>query len=278
VIRGDSAVTAASVGAYYDQITDFVGDELGGSFHIGYWEGLPAGSSVRDASRNMTRLMIGELPLAPGGRALDIGCGTGLPAVELARATGAEVVGVNISRRQIELARQLAADEGLAGQVRFHHADAADLPFEPDSFDGVWLFESLLHMPDQQQVLREATRVLRPGGRVVIANLVQRVPLTDEQNAELQRCWTTGNVAAVVPLRDYPALLEASGLTLDKIVDVTEHTSRQTFEAIREEHAARAAAATPADTVNPIEPGLDDGMARFAVTPEIGFAIVVGSK
>jgi ubiquinone/menaquinone biosynthesis C-methylase UbiE len=270
VIRGDGGVTATTVGAYYDQITDIIGDDLGGSFHIGYWAGLPAGSSVRDASRHLTELMIDKLALAPGQRALDIGCGTGRPAVELARAADVEVVGVNISRRQLELAERLAKAEGLDDRVRFEHADAMDLPFEPASFDGVWLFESLLHMPDQLRVLRQAARVLRPGGRLVIANLVQRVPLTDEQNAELQPCWTAGSVAAVVPLQDYPAMVADSGLVLDELVDITEHTARPTFEAIRAEHRAR--------TGDAIEPGIDDGMAKFAVTPEIGFAIVVARK
>jgi ubiquinone/menaquinone biosynthesis C-methylase UbiE len=265
VIRGDRAVTSATVGAYYDRLTEVVGDGLGGSFHIGYWEGLPEGSSVRDASRAMTELMIRKLGARPGQRVLDVGCGTGRPALELALACGVEVVGVNVSRRQIELAERLAGEAGLGEQVRFRFADAMDLPFGRNSFDGAWLFESLLHMPDQARVLRQLADLLRPGGRLVIANLVQRVPLTDEQNASLQGCWRSGSVAAVLPLERYPALVAESGLVLDELTDVSEQTVRQTFRALRGGRAG-------------IEPGIDEGMAAFLATPEIGFAVAVASK
>ncbi|MGD9482749.1 class I SAM-dependent methyltransferase [Streptomyces sp. TRM70308] len=283
-------MTPASVGAYYDRLTELVGGGLGGSFHIGYWAGLPPGSSVEDASRRMTELMIGKLGARPGQRVLDVGCGTGRPAVELARASGAEVVGVNVSRRQVEWAARLAAREGLDGRVRFLLADAMDLPFRPRSFDGAWLFESLFHMPDPARVLRRVAELLRPGGILVIANLVQRSPLTDEQNAGLRTCWETGRVAAVLPLADHPALVAAGGLVLRELTDVSEHTVRPTFRALRAEHAARAAAVAPSGGGAPpggvappggpsgIEPGIDEGMARFAATPEVGFAVVVAAK
>ncbi|MGW1902253.1 SAM-dependent methyltransferase [Streptomyces hirsutus] len=266
------------MGTYYDRITELIGGDLGGSFHIGYWEGLPAGSSVRDASQAMTELIIGKLAVRPGQQVLDVGCGTGRPALDLARACDVEVVGVNISRRQIELAERLAAEEEFGERVRFQFADAMDLPFQPHSFDGAWLFESLLHMPDQSRVVRQLADLLRPGGRLVIANLVQRVPLTEEQNTSLQSCWTSGNVAAVLPLEDYPALVAESGLVLNELTDISEHTVRQTFRALWDEQAARTGPPPSPEDQAGIEPGIDDGMAKFIATPEIGFAVVVASK
>ncbi|WP_042169702.1 bifunctional 2-polyprenyl-6-hydroxyphenol methylase/3-demethylubiquinol 3-O-methyltransferase UbiG [Streptomyces sp. NBRC 110035] len=71
------------------------------------------------------------------------------------------------------LANLAAEAEGLDGQVRFQHGDAADLCSEPESFGAVWLFESLLHMSDPRRVVRRLATALRPGGRLIIANLVQ---------------------------------------------------------------------------------------------------------
>ncbi|MER6531779.1 methyltransferase domain-containing protein [Streptomyces sp. NPDC001508] len=271
-------MTIASVAAYYDDVTDLISADLGGGLHFGYWEGLPEGSTMADASRHMTELMIDKLRARPGHRILDVGCGVGGPAVDLARNTGADVVGVNISERQLAAAERLAAESGLAERVHFQYGDAMALSFGPDSFDGAWLFEALFHMSDQEKVLQEIARVLRPGGRLAIANLVQRTALSDAQNTALAEYWKVGHVAALLPLDDYPALLSRCGLALEELTDISEHSTRQTFQAIRDTHAQRAL--VKAGPVGPAEVAdrMDAGMNLFAETPEIGFAIVVAVK
>ena len=105
--------------------------------------------------------------IAAGVRVLDVGCGTGQPALLLARETGARVTGVNIGREQIELARANAARAGLGDLTAFHRADAADLPFRAGVFDAVLMIETLSHLPDKAGALRGAARCLRPGGRIL---------------------------------------------------------------------------------------------------------------
>ncbi|MCO1575659.1 methyltransferase domain-containing protein [Crossiella sp. SN42] len=275
-IRGHRDVTAEAVGAYYDQITEFIDGDLGGSFHVGYWAGLPYGTPVQEAAQRMTALMIDKLAVRPGQRVLDVGCGTGRPALELARSTGAEVVGVNVSRRQLDLAERNAAEAGLTERVRFEFADATDLPYPAESFDGVWLFESLFHMPDQAKVLRQLAEVLRPGGRLVIADLVQLVPLTEEQNQELRETWALNSIAAIHPLVSYPALLAESGLELVESLDITEDSLRGTFRGLQAEHDAYVAA--NGELPEEADAGVDNGWAKLAVTPEIGYAVVVAGK
>ncbi len=271
-------MTTASVAAYYDDLSDLLSADLGGGLHFGYWAGLPEGSTMTDASRRMTELMIGKLRARPGRRILDVGCGTGGPAVDLARDTGADVVGVNISERQLTVAARLAAASGLAPRVRFQYGDAMDLPFAPASFDGAWLFEALFHMTDQEKVLRETARVLRPGGRLAIANLVQRTPLSDAQNSALAEYWRVGHVAAVLPLEDYPALLGRCGFVVEELTDISEHSTRQTFQAIRDTHARRARARAGLEGRSLVADRVDAGKNLLAESPEIGIAIVVAVK
>ncbi|MFJ8313427.1 MULTISPECIES: SAM-dependent methyltransferase [unclassified Streptomyces] len=225
-------VTAEVVGELYDEGTELLSALMGGSLHYGYWDGSADTGSMAEASRRMTDFMIDRLTVRRGRRVLDVGCGTGRPALQLARSTGAEVVGVTIGREQVRLANLAAAAEGLDRQVMFEHGDAADLRFAPESFDAVWLFESLLHMPDPQHVLKQLATILRPGGRLVIANLVQRARLTKAEEAGLAAYLQMTGIASIAPLDDYPGLVTHSGLVLHELLDVSEHSVRRTLECV----------------------------------------------
>jgi demethylmenaquinone methyltransferase/2-methoxy-6-polyprenyl-1,4-benzoquinol methylase len=121
--------------------------------------------------------------LEPGGEALDVCCGTGDLALELARVVGpsGRVVGCDFSERMLELAREKAA-EPAAGRapVSFEWADALELPYEDSSFDAVTVGFGVRNLSDLGAGVRELTRVLRPGGRLVILEITQpqRPPLS----------------------------------------------------------------------------------------------------
>jgi ubiquinone/menaquinone biosynthesis C-methylase UbiE len=108
--------------------------------------------------------------IAPGHDVLDIGCGTGTQAIAAWRRTqpGGSVVGVDISDKMLAVARRKGRRAGL--DILFHHADAAELPFEDDRF-GVVTITTVMHMvPESRRriCLQEASRVLVPGGRLLL--------------------------------------------------------------------------------------------------------------
>ena len=96
-------------------------------------------------------------------RVLEIGVGLGTDFVRFARA-GAKVTGVDLTKHSIELVARRLELEGLDGHVRV--ADAEALPFENDSFDRVYSWGVLMVTPDTPRAVREALRVLRPGGQL----------------------------------------------------------------------------------------------------------------
>lgn len=110
-------------------------------------------------------LRVAQFDTARGRTVLEIGVGMGADLVRWARA-GAEVTGVDLTARAVELSRQRLADEGLAGTVS--QADAEHLPFADDAFDVVWSWGVLHHTPDADGALLEAARVLKPGGRLAV--------------------------------------------------------------------------------------------------------------
>ena len=104
--------------------------------------------------------------LQPDAAVLDMGCGPGTITAGLARRAGT-VVGVDTSAEMVESARRLAAESG-ADNASFKVGSACELPFGDRSFDVVYAHQLLQHLSDPVQALREARRVLRPGGLVAV--------------------------------------------------------------------------------------------------------------
>ena len=108
--------------------------------------------------------------LQPGERVLDIACGTGLVTFPAARAVGVsgEVLGTDISDRMVEAAREEAGRLGLS-QATFARMDAEELRLPDAGFDAALCALGLMYVPEPLVALREMLRVLKPGGRAVVA-------------------------------------------------------------------------------------------------------------
>jgi demethylmenaquinone methyltransferase / 2-methoxy-6-polyprenyl-1,4-benzoquinol methylase len=119
--------------------------------------------------------------LSPGDTALDVCCGTGDLSLELARrvAPGGSVVGCDFSEPMLDLAREKASARTVEG-VRFEWADALNLPYDAGRFDAVTVGFGVRNLADLDRGLREMTRVLRPGGCLVVLEITKptRPPLS----------------------------------------------------------------------------------------------------
>jgi demethylmenaquinone methyltransferase/2-methoxy-6-polyprenyl-1,4-benzoquinol methylase len=119
--------------------------------------------------------------LGPGASVLDVCCGTGDFALELSKrvAPGGHVVGCDFSEPMLDQAREKASARAAAG-IRFEWADALALPYDAGRFDAVTVGFGVRNFADRERGLREMTRVLRPGGRLVILEITQptRPPLS----------------------------------------------------------------------------------------------------
>jgi len=113
---------------------------------------------------NVTRLLQG-LPTR-GRRILDIGCGIGGPALEMARTHGAEVVGIDLEAPLVARALQAARKHGLQDQCSFKTVSVGPLPFADASFDIVTSSGAFTQIADKSSILAETLRVLRPGGHL----------------------------------------------------------------------------------------------------------------
>ncbi|MGW0811277.1 SAM-dependent methyltransferase [Nonomuraea sp. NPDC002799] len=216
----------AEIAAFYEANGPALTEIYGGQVHVGYWTGPGDEGGVAAACARLTALMADALGVGPGRRVLDLGCGSGAATIQVARSTGAEVVGVSIGKGEIEAATALAEAEGMAGRVRFVHGDALDLDAEPGSFDAVIAIESFVHFPDRVPALRGIRRVLRPGGRVVFTDYVRRGPdrLGEEEEYALAEMSALLRMVPMTRAEHYAGFVRQAGLEPDRVSDITEHT------------------------------------------------------
>ena len=113
------------------------------------------------------------LPPALDTELLDIGSGIGGPARFLAATRGYRVVGVDLTPEYVAVANELSRRCGLDDRVRFLTADALNLPFEPASFAAAYTQHVAMNIADKQGLYAEVARVLRPGGSLVIYDILQ---------------------------------------------------------------------------------------------------------
>lgn len=122
-----------------------------------------------------------SIEIKPGDVVLDLGCGRGEDTIRAARLAGPEgkAIGLDLTEAMIRKAEELAAEEGIENAV-FLQGDIERLPFSEDTFDGVMSNCVINHAKDKARVYRQIRRVLKPGGRFVVADAVTKFPLPDE--------------------------------------------------------------------------------------------------
>jgi arsenite methyltransferase len=131
---------------------------------------------------------LGEL--APGEDVLDVGCGAGLDSLVAAQMVGpaGSVTGIDMTPEMLAKARA-SADELGSGNVRLVEGEAEQLPFADESFDVVISNGVVDLIPDKEAVFSELHRVLRPGGRIQLADVTIQRPVSEEGKRNID-LWT----------------------------------------------------------------------------------------
>jgi ubiquinone/menaquinone biosynthesis C-methylase UbiE len=148
----------AKAAATYDAAADHFDDEP-----LAFWE-------------RIGRRTVGRLGLPAGVKVLDVGCGTGASALPAARAVGpnGSVIGVDLSARLLDRARAKARTQGLSN-IDFRQADMTALGYSDGGFDAVVSVFSVFFVPDMEGLVRELSRMVRPGGKLAVTTWGPRI-------------------------------------------------------------------------------------------------------
>ena len=208
LISAESQFNASVVADHYNELDVFYRELWGEHVHHGLW--VSGQESPEIAVRQLVDVVAQEARIKPGDHVIDIGCGYGAGARQLAQQYGAEVTAITLSSAQHAYAQSVTAGSNPAYLV----ADWLTTDF-PQSFQAAVAIESSEHMPDRGEFFRRAYNVLEVGGRfVVCAWLSRQAPSSLEVAWLLRPICDEGRVPHLPTLNELIASAKAAGFEL----------------------------------------------------------------
>jgi tocopherol O-methyltransferase len=222
LISAASQFDASAVADHYNELDVFYRELWGEHLHHGLW--VNGHESPEVAVRHLVDVVAQEAQIKPGDQVIDIGCGYGAAARQLARHYGAEVAAITLSSAQHAYAESVTPGTNPAYLV----ADWLTTDF-PQSFQAAIAIESAEHMPDRDEFFQRAYNVLEVGARfVVCAWLSRQGPSSLEVSWLLRPICDEGRIPHLPTLNELVASAKAAGFELVNSQDCT-HAVRRTW-------------------------------------------------
>lgn len=197
------------------------------AIHYGYWD-----KKVKNFPQSLIRMnevMAEAAQIKVTDKVLDAGCGVGGSAIFLAKNIGCNVIGVTLSERQVLQATTNAKQKGVNELVNFEVMNYSATNFADESFDVVWGCESICYADDKNAFIKEAYRLLKPGGRLVMADGM--VTAFENNKHPVIRDWLNGWQVNYLetPERFLKYIYEAGFIngSFADITNYTQHSSRR---------------------------------------------------
>ncbi|KKS39821.1 MAG: Methyltransferase, UbiE/COQ5 family [Candidatus Gottesmanbacteria bacterium GW2011_GWB1_43_11] len=163
-------------------------DTLG--MHYGYWD-----NKVTSHSQSLLRLnqvVAQKLKLTAKDFVLDAGCGLGGSSFWIAKHIGSRLIGVSITPDQVKSAKKYAQKKHLVQKVDFELADYTKTNFPDNYFDAAFAIETICHLDDKTPFFTEMSRILKPGGRLVVADFTLLKRNLSQSEQKLMNIWLSG--------------------------------------------------------------------------------------
>ena len=224
-----------SVDLYDNVYADFASDAEAAVRHHTYGQDIGQSSWMTAAA---WLRFADQLQVRPVSHVLEVGSGSGGPAVHLAAMRGCQVTGVDINEHGVCNGERLAAAQGLADRVQFRVVDASrPLPFAATTFDAVISNDAMCHIANRLEVLRDWHRVVQPHGRILFTDAMVVTGLVSHEELAVR---SSIGFYLFVPPGENERLIAQAGFRMLGREDVTEDAAAiaQRWHDAREQHRA----------------------------------------
>lgn len=193
------------------------------SLHYGYWD--KSTKNFHEALLNINKVMAGKAGITSSSDVLDAGCGVGGSSLWLAKNIGCHVTGISLSDKQVADANSKAKEENLSSLAFFEKNDFTDTQYPSESFDVIWAIESVCHAHDKSDFIKEAFRLLKKGGRLILADFFKKEGLTVNESALIKK-WAEGwAIDDFETIEKFSHLLDETGFEKCTLEDATKNIS-----------------------------------------------------
>lgn len=177
------------------------------AMHFGYWDDKV--KNFPEALERENEILAEIVKVKKSDTILDAGCGIGGSAVYLTKKFGCKVIGITLSQKQVDSAIKNAAENKVDKLTNFRVNDFAKTNFENNSFDVIWGIESVCHVNEKESFIKEASRLLKKGGRLIIADGFASKSSYDSSEKPLMTNWLKGwSVNSLSTVEDFKTSLK----------------------------------------------------------------------
>ncbi|MFT7531114.1 MAG: tocopherol O-methyltransferase [Gammaproteobacteria bacterium] len=191
------------------------------ALHYGYWDSEEA-YQHHQALLNTNKILYQFANIQAPSRILDAGCGLGGSSLWLA-SQGNQVTGISISQKQVDYANKAAKKRKLTDSAKFEFANFCQTPYADGSFDVIWGLESICYAMDKSLFLKEAYRLLRKGGQLIMCDaFLLKSSFTNPEwqtVSDFLKGWVLPNLAK---RKDFQQMIKQAGYKNIAIEDISQ--------------------------------------------------------
>ncbi len=195
------------------------------AMHAGFWD--ESTTTLPEALIKENEILADIAHIQPGEQILDAGCGYGGSVLYLAEQRKAKVIGITLCEKQVSMAQEKATVREFVYPPEFLVMDYTQTSFSDASFDVVWAIESVCHAEDKSEFIKEAWRILKPQGRLIIADGFHVKNNYNEHEKKLLAKAVNGwAVASMESQPNFELFLKKQGFKDIQIIDATPQVLR----------------------------------------------------